>query len=236
MRAVHRRRSGHVMAVVGLALVASACGGSESSGTSVASSTTAATTPAPTSTAAPVTTTSSTTTSSTTTPATTTPAPSTTAATTTTTEPCAVFTDTDVTTPGFPGQMSSLIGADVRAGAHACFERVVFELQGTGAFPGYRVRYEDPPLIDDPRGEPVAVAGSAFIVVTIESWMTTMEGEGYHGPLRFTPTSVAHVKELVQLGNFEGMTTWAIGVDGKRPFQVATLDNPPRLVIDIGNP
>jgi hypothetical protein len=132
--------------------------------------------------------------------------------------------------------MSSLVDADVRAGAHACFERVVFELQGTGTFPGYWVRYQDAPLTDDPRGEPVAVAGSAFVVVNLESWMKSPEGQGYQGPLRFTPENVSHVKELVQLGDFEGMTTWAIGVDGKRPFQVSTLDAPPRLVVDIANP
>jgi hypothetical protein len=132
--------------------------------------------------------------------------------------------------------MSSLVGADVRAGAHACFERVVFELQGTGTFPGYRVYYETRALTNDPSGEPVTVAGSAFVVVVIESWMTTMEGEGYAGPLRFSPANVTHIQEIVQLGNYEGMTTWAIGVDGKRPFQVSTLQDPPRLVVDIANP
>lgn len=231
MRAVHPRHSGLTTAALTLAFLAvSACGSSESSSTTAGSSTTttAASTVAPTSTAAPATTTA---------PTATTTVPATEATTsTTTTEPCEVFTDTDVKTTGFPGQMSSLFGADVRAGAHACFERVVFELQGTGTFPGYWVRYQDPPLTDDPRGEPVTVAGSAFVVVTIESWMTTIEGEGYKGPLRFSPANVAHIEELVQLGNYEGVTLWAIGVDGKRPFHVSTLDNPPRLVIDIANP
>ena len=69
-----------------------------------------------------------------------------------------------------------------------------FELQGTGEFPGWWVRYQAPPVIDDPRGEPVDVAGSAFIVVTIESWMTNMEGEGYKGATRIAPTNVAHAQ------------------------------------------
>ncbi|HSB86672.1 MAG TPA: hypothetical protein VLD86_10195, partial [Ilumatobacteraceae bacterium] len=151
----------------------------------------------------------------------------------TTTEPCPVFTDTDVASAGFPGKLSGLVGADVRAGTHPCFERFVLELQGTGDFPGYRVFYEDPPLTDDPRGEPVDVAGNAFIVVVVESWMTNMEGEGYQGATRITPTNVSHIEELVMLGNFESVTTWAIGVDERRPFRVTVLDGPPRLVVDI---
>ena len=63
--------------------------------------------------------------------------------------------------------------------------------------------------------------------------MTNMEGEGYKGPTRITPTNVSHIKELVMLGNFESVTIWAIGVDQQRPFAVSTLDNPPRLVIDL---
>ena len=150
-----------------------------------------------------------------------------------TTVVCPVFTDTDVKSDGFPGMLSVLVGSDVRVGADPCHERFVLELQGTGQFPGWWVRYQTPPLLDDPRGEPVDVAGSAFIVVTVESWMTNMEGEGYKGPRRITPANVSHVKELVMLGNFESVTIWAIGLDQQRAFKVSTLDNPPRLVIDI---
>ena len=62
-----------------------------------------------------------------------------------------------------------------------------------------------------------------------------MAGDGYHGPTRITPTDVAHIKELVMLGNYESVATWAIGVDQQRLFEVTTLDGPPRLVIDIAS-
>lgn len=154
-------------------------------------------------------------------------------ATTTTTPPCPVLTETDVQSDGFPGRLSGLVGADVRTEVQPCGERFVLELQGTGEFPGWWVRYEPAPLTDDPRGEPVDVAGAAFIVVTVESWMTNMEGEGYQGPTRITPTNVSHIEELVMLGNFESVTLWAIGLDRQRSFAVSTLDDPPRLVIDL---
>ncbi len=152
-----------------------------------------------------------------------------------TTIACPALTETDVMSDGFPGQLSGLVGADVRTGTRACSDRFVLELQGTGTFPGWHVGYEPGPLTDDPRGEPVDVAGAAFIVVTVESWMTNMDGDGYHGPTRITPTNVAHIDELVMLGNYESVTTWAIGVDQQRPFEVTTLDDPPRLVIDIAS-
>lgn len=221
------------------AILIGGCGDGESSSTtavSVAPSSSASPTIAP-PTVAPATTASPTTPTST--PAATEPATSAVETTIPETAPpttaaCETFTDIDVKSDGFPGRLSTLVGADVRTGRHPCFERFVLELQGTGDFPGYRVLYEDRPLTDDPRGEPVEVAGSAFIVVVVESWMTTMEGDGYQGPTRITPTNVTHIEELVMLGNFESVTTWAIGVDEQRPFEVSVLDGPPRLVVDIG--
>ena len=152
---------------------------------------------------------------------------------TATTAACPAFTDTDVKSDGFPDKLSALVGAGIRTETQPCSEQVVLELQGSGDFPGWWVRYQLPPLIDDPRGQPVAVAGSAYIVVTIGSWMTTMEGEGYHGPTMITPTNVSHIKQLMMLGDFESVTTWAIGLDQQRPFRITTLESPPRLVIDI---
>lgn len=134
---------------------------------------------------------------------------------------------------GFPARMSSLVGADIRTGAHECFERVVLEFQGTGELPGYWVRYEADPIIDSPRGAPVDVAGDATLVLSAASWMTSPDTGGYGGPTRFTPTNVSNIRELVMLENFEGQTAWAIGLDRQRPFTVSTLGDPWRIVIDI---
>ncbi len=195
-------------ALIAVALVLGGCGGSDSSAPTIP----ALTTPAPTNVTAQN------------------AAPQTAAA---STVACPALTDTDVRSDGFPDKLSALVGAAIRTETPACSERVVIELQGSGDFPGWWVRYQLPPLIDDPRGQPIAVAGSAYIVVTIGSWMTTMEGEGYHGPTMITPTNVSHIKELMMLGDFESVTTWAIGLDEQRPFRVSTLESPPRLVIDI---
>lgn len=36
-----------------------------------------------------------------------------------------------------------------------------------------------------------------------------------------------------RIENFEGMSSWAIGLDRERDFTVSTLESPARIVIDI---
>ena len=150
-----------------------------------------------------------------------------------TTEACPTITSTDPVNDGFPMQMSSLVGADIRTGAHPCFERIVLELGGEGEMPGYLVGYEDDPIKLSPSDQTVEIAGDATLVLRAAAWMTTMEGEGYQGATDIVPTNVDRIVELRMLENFEGMCVWAIGLDERRPFTVVTLAGPPRIVIDI---
>lgn len=150
-------------------------------------------------------------------------------------EPCEPPTETDPVSVDFPSGMSSLVGREIRTGAHPCFERVVLELQGAGEMPGYRVGYVADPVKLSPSDIEVDIAGDATLVLSVAAWMTTMEGEGYDGPDQILPTNVELVEELRLIENFEGMHQWAIGLDRVRPFSVTTLDAPPRIVIDIAS-
>jgi hypothetical protein len=137
----------------------------------------------------------------------------------------------------FPESLSSLIGKDIRTGTQPCSERVVIELQPSeiptsAGFPGYFVRYADGPVTESPSDLPVTIEGSEVLLISFGSWMT-FEDSGYTGPSQIFPTNVSHIKELRLIENFEGMTTWAIGLDAKRSFEVKALENPSRLVIDI---
>jgi hypothetical protein len=213
--------------VVGLA----ACTDKESSTGTTAGTTAPPTTGTPTSTPGPSTTTPAVTTA----PATTTTIAITTAPATTavTTPPCVAPTGTDEFEDGFPLRMSSLVGVDIRTGAHPCVERVVIELGGSGEMPGVRVGYVDDPVTLSPSDMTVEIAGDATLLVAVAAWMPDMEGTGWAGPTDITPTNVEHVLELRQVENFEGMHQWAIGLDEERPFDVVPLDSPPRIVIDI---
>jgi len=167
--------------------------------------------------------------------ATATSAPATTPPTTAapTTEPCPVFAGSDPVVVGFPNTLSSLVGREIRTGGHSCFERVVLELQGDGTLPGYKVEYVDDPVRLSPSDLEVEIAGDATLVLSVGSWMTTMEGDGYQGPDQIFPTNVEHIAELRLIENFEGMHQWAIGLDAERSFEVTTLSDPYRIVIDV---
>jgi len=123
----------------------------------------------------------------------------------------------------------------VAVGQHDGFDRVVFQFRGEG-LPGYRIQYVEPPLQEDGSGNPVTIAGNAFLVVRMEpaSGFDLNTGEGemvYKGPRRLPGATV--VKELVRTGDFEAVLTWAIGLESKTPFKVTTTSSPSRLIVDL---
>jgi hypothetical protein len=100
-------------------------------------------------------------------------------------------------------------------------------------FPGYYVRYATGPVRESPSDAPVTIRGSEVLLVSLGSWMNFMGTAGYSGPSQVFPSNVDHIEELRLLENFEGMTTWGIGLDAKRNFDVSVHEDPGRLVIDI---
>jgi hypothetical protein len=200
------------------------------------STTTEAEGPAPTSvpTTAPETTTVPGSSTTTTTP----PATTTTPPTTTAPPPVLPGASTDAATgSGTPGAGIAHL-ADVRIGADDGFDRVVIELLD-GTLPDWSVAYVDPPINQDGSGEPVAVAGDAFLLVTMTPASAyDLDGETpvptYPGPARL-PGPGPQVVEVVQVGDYEAVATWAIGLRGPVPFRVTTLTAPARIVVDIAH-
>ena len=102
--------------------------------------------------------------------------------------------------------------------------------------------YADPPLHEDGSGAPVRIAGSAFLVVSMEraSGFDLETGEGRRvdtGPRRMVGSTAGTsiVREVVRTGDFEAVLTWAVGLGDRVDFRVLTLDSPARLVIDLRN-
>lgn len=123
----------------------------------------------------------------------------------------------------------------VRAGRHEGYDRVVFEF--ANALPGHDVRYADGPVAADGSGERIAVDGDAVLVVRMENGLDADLSKPdapmtYTGPQRISPGTPT-VRELVRVGGFEGVLTWAVGLTGRVGFRVTTLDGPPRLVVDV---
>lgn len=126
---------------------------------------------------------------------------------------------------------------DVRAARHEGFDRVVFQFRNV--LPGYDVRYVSGPIHQDGSGKIVTIAGSHVVRVRMENALDAdltqpTAALTYAGPRRFRP-GTPEVVELVRVGGFEGVLTWAAGLQDRVDFRVRTLTAPARLVVDFRN-
>ena len=118
--------------------------------------------------------------------------------------------------------------AEVRAGGHATFDRVVFELEGDR--PGHDVRYVDE-VVQDGSGFPIPLDGRAFLQVSLFP-ATALSEEGPFGPVP-SVAGLAALRDLAFAGDFEAVVTFGIGVAQRTGFRVLQLDAPSRVAIDI---
>jgi hypothetical protein len=126
---------------------------------------------------------------------------------------------------------------DVRVAGHEGFDRVTFEFED--AAPGYEVAVAQRPVTEDGSGDPVEVEGVGLVQVRFENAAgARMEGERvvevYRGPKRVPGGSAELVEEVVDVGDFEGVVTWVIGLrETITAARVTVLSEPHRVVVDI---
>jgi hypothetical protein len=125
---------------------------------------------------------------------------------------------------------------NVTPGADECTAKVVFELDKRAPGPGFEVSYQPASTakIEDASGNPIEIDGDAFLVVKLTPAMTAkIDGDQvtktYTGPRRLGGTDP--ITEVVKTGDFEGVVTWVIGLDSKRPFTTKASDS--ELVVEI---
>ena len=132
------------------------------------------------------------------------------------------------------GQTSQILVA-VRIGKQAGVDRLVFEFNEAG-LPEWGVKYVEPSLlVECGSGDPVSIAGSAWLQITFRGAQAHTEtGAPTSGPHRRTPGQAA-LLELVRTCDFEGEVTWVAGVVRKSKYTPRVLHEPSRLVIDIAH-
>ncbi len=117
----------------------------------------------------------------------------------------------------------------VRAGRHACFDRLVLDMSGRA--PGFDVRYVTT-VRSDGSGFPVPVAGGARLAVVAHKGATSV-------PTMPSVAGFATFREVKWAGSFEGYTTIALGVRARLPHRVFTLYDPStnhsRIVVDVAH-
>src|SRR5690348_5909346 len=115
---------------------------------------------------------------------------------------------------------------NVRAAEQDGFDRWVLEFDGP--VPGYRItRQANASFTEDASGRAVTLVGAAGVVVRLEP-----AGSGAQAPLSMSPRET-ELRDLRQVGDFEGVVHWAAGLAAPACMHVTTLDGPPRLVIDF---
>ena len=121
---------------------------------------------------------------------------------------------------------------DVRLATYAGYDRVVFEF--ASGIPQTVIEGVLPPFYRDPSGLPLDVAGTAFLKMTMNgaSKVTPAGGITYKGPTDFEPR-FDQLRQLVESGDSEAVSTWYLGLDPGGCIRVLTLAAPSRLVIDI---
>jgi hypothetical protein len=123
---------------------------------------------------------------------------------------------------------------DVRVGAHADYDRVVFEF--ADGLPEITLDRATPPFTQDASGLPVEVDGSSFLRLTMRGGtkQTLDNTSSYDGPTDLDPGFPLLI-DLVEGGDFEAQSTWYLGLDGEACVRVLLLtdDGAPRLVIDL---
>jgi hypothetical protein len=119
---------------------------------------------------------------------------------------------------------------DVRTAHHPGFDRITFEFKG--ARPTANVRFVSQ-LTEDGSGKPVHLAGGAAIEVVFHGANAHDEqGNPTVSPRRFSP-GLPMLKEVAQIGDFEAVVSYGLGVDHRTSFKVLQLSGPSRVAVDI---
>ena len=125
--------------------------------------------------------------------------------------------------------------ADVRTGRHACFDRLVLDVEGD--LRGHFVRYVGQ-VRHDGSGALVPVRGGARLLVTATAPVVPTDAWwGPDGEL-LDATGYRTFRDVQFAGSFEGHTSVGLGVRARLPFRVLLLDGPgdgSRLVVDVAH-
>jgi hypothetical protein len=125
------------------------------------------------------------------------------------------------------GQLTSV--GSVRAAAQTGYDRFVIDL-GSSPLQQYEVRTQPTSKFTlDPKGEVVTLNGTRGVLIILYD---ATNHDSFAGQTDLE-TSLPTVKEARLVGDFEGMVSWGLGVNGPGFVRVMTLPSPNRLVVDV---
>ena len=126
---------------------------------------------------------------------------------------------------GAPGTVASM-----RVAHHDGYDRLVFEFapSAAGAVPAYTLTPQATSTFTrDASGQPVKLDGSAGIRAVLRN---TTEGSGAPSDLK---PGLPAIREVANIGDFERVTSYGIGLSSAACFRALELSGPSRLVVDV---
>jgi hypothetical protein len=127
---------------------------------------------------------------------------------------------------GILGQAGQLTA--IRTASHESdgYDRIVFDF--SGGIPSWDLtRQEAPTFTRDASGQQVTLDGSAGLKLVFRD---ADAGSSVSTDLK---PSLKAVREIAQVGNFEGYLTYGIGLTSSQCVRLLELSGPPRLVVDV---
>lgn len=137
----------------------------------------------------------------------------------------------------FTGGAASMANVtDVRVGTSATYDR--FVIQFDGPVPAYSVTPQSSSaFMEDASGQTLQLQGSSGVKIVVRG----ASGYDLNGKRTFTGSQDLKpgypvLKEARQVGDFERVFSWGLGLAQPNCVQVTTLTGPSRLVVDVLKP
>lgn len=132
------------------------------------------------------------------------------------------------------GASQTVLLQAVRTARHDGYDRIVLEFDG--AVPEYAVQYASPPLHQCGSGRPVELDSGAILQIELRGTNAhTEQGEPTVADRDRSP-GLPVLEQARLTCDFEAVVEWVLGLDQRVPFRVLTLQDPPRLVVDLRHP
>jgi hypothetical protein len=127
---------------------------------------------------------------------------------------------------GVPGAGANV--SDVRIAHHDGYDRLVILFSTANTVPEYQLTLQaTATFVRDASGQPVTLNGSAGVRAVLRNADITPGAPTDVKPL------LPAIRQVVQIGNFERVVSYGIGLATPACFRVFELSGPTRLVIDV---
>ena len=120
---------------------------------------------------------------------------------------------------------------DVRVAHHDGYDRLVIGFPTANSMPQYQLnRQTSANFVRDASGQPVTLNGSAGIRVVLHN------ADIHSGAPNDLKPNLPEIREVAQIGNFERVVSYGVGLATPACLRVLELSGPTRLVIDVQTP